>query len=734
MSTALPSTGSLARRISLAGSAVIALVMISLGAVMAWTTAQQTRGHLVQIAGEKAAAVAQSMDAFDTASKQVIETFYTSFAEGFAKDFTQDEGSGELRSWGEGLTNNFSLVDKFTTSTGAVATVFARKDDDFVRIATSLKKPDGERAVGTALGPQHPARAAMLAGKLYTGRAVLFGKHYMTRYQPVHDAAGKVVGILFIGFDLSAFQDTLEKMVAQSRLQDSGGLMIIDPKQGAGEAVFIAHPTAKGKKVLEAYPGAAATLAALQAADTGPVAMATPLLAAGADRWASVRKSQQSGWWVVAEVADGEAMAPHYAAMLPFLALFAGSAIALGVGLAWVIRRSVARPLQALGDSLAAVAQGDLTQAVRVHRNDEIGRLAGQAEAMRQTLAATITQVREAAESIQVASTEVASGNTDLSHRTEQAAANLQQTAGSLQQLTGNVRQSADAAAQANQLAASASAVAQRGGQVVSQVVSTMDEINQSSKRIADIIGTIDGIAFQTNILALNAAVEAARAGEQGRGFAVVASEVRSLAQRSAEAAREIKTLIGTSVAKVATGARLVQDAGSTMAEIVASVQRVTDVIGEITAAAAEQSSGIGSVNAAISSLDQMTQQNAALVEQSAAAAESLNDQARRLAGVVGTFRVDGLAGHGSETAAAVRPPAAERMPTRAPAWAGQSGTAVAVKPRTCSPVPTPAHRTVTAPAGVRPEVAAQAVIRQARESSRPAAGPSAAADDWESF
>jgi methyl-accepting chemotaxis protein len=209
-----------------------------------------------------------------------------------------------------------------------------------------------------------------------------------------------------------------------------------------------------------------------------------------------------------------------------------------------------------------------------------------------------------------------------------------------MEQLTGTVRQSAEAASQANQLASSASAVASRGGEVVGQVVTTMDEINTSSKKIADIIGVIDGIAFQTNILALNAAVEAARAGEQGRGFAVVAGEVRSLAQRSAEAAKEIKALIGTSVDKVETGARLVQEAGSTMNEIVASVQRVTDIIGEITAAANEQSGGIGQVNQAVTQLDQMTQQNAALVEESTAAAESLKDQAQRLTTVVAAFKV----------------------------------------------------------------------------------------------
>jgi methyl-accepting chemotaxis protein len=246
------------------------------------------------------------------------------------------------------------------------------------------------------------------------------------------------------------------------------------------------------------------------------------------------------------------------------------------------------------------------------------------------------------ADGISTASTQIATGNQDLSARTEQAASSLQQSAASMEQLTGTVRQSAESASQAAQLASSAAQVAQRGGQVVSEVVSTMDQINASSKKIADIIGVIDGIAFQTNILALNAAVEAARAGEQGRGFAVVASEVRSLAQRSAEAAREIKGLIGQSVDKVEAGSRLVQDAGSTMDEIVVSVKRVTDMISEISAASGEQSQGIGQVNVAVSQLDQMTQQNAALVEESAAAAESLKDQALRLSGIIGTFRLSG--------------------------------------------------------------------------------------------
>jgi len=313
---------------------------------------------------------------------------------------------------------------------------------------------------------------------------------------------------------------------------------------------------------------------------------------------------------------------------------------ALAIGFAnWTQRRIVA-DMRAGVQAASAVAEGRLDVQPHSDSRDEVGDLLRALGAMVARLHGSIHSVRQATESIGLASGEIAMGNQDLSQRTEKAAGSLQQTASSMDQLTGTVRQSADAAAQANQLASSASQVAQRGGAVVAQVVATMDEINSASKKIADIIGVIDSIAFQTNILALNAAVEAARAGEQGRGFAVVAAEVRSLAGRSAQAAREIKTLIGASVDKVEAGSQLVSHAGSTMNEIVASVKRVSDIIGEITATSSEQREGIGQINSAVSELDQMTQQNAALVEQSAAAAESLGEQARKLAGVVGMFRL----------------------------------------------------------------------------------------------
>ena len=295
------------------------------------------------------------------------------------------------------------------------------------------------------------------------------------------------------------------------------------------------------------------------------------------------------------------------------------------------------RELGRLAAHLEAVDGALSLDVDQVHVSTQQGRT------LRQSLLkvnAAIVSVSQSVGSIQTASSEIASGSGDLSQRTEQTASNLQQAATAMSQLTGSVRQSADSAATANQLASSAVAAAQRGGAVVQQVVTNMDEITTSSRKIADIIGTIDGIAFQTNILALNAAVEAARAGEQGRGFAVVASEVRSLAQRSAAAAREIKGLIGASVERVESGSRLVQEAGTTMAEIVAGIQRVSDIIGEISAATGEQSNGIGQINRTVVELDGMTQQNAALVEQSAAAAESLRDQAGALAQVIQAFRL----------------------------------------------------------------------------------------------
>jgi methyl-accepting chemotaxis protein len=301
---------------------------------------------------------------------------------------------------------------------------------------------------------------------------------------------------------------------------------------------------------------------------------------------------------------------------------------------------SITGPIGAAARSAQAIAAGDLSQPIHSEGRDEASQLQRALAQMQQRLQELIGQVRTASEQIRTSSAEVASGNSDLSRRTEQAAGSLQQTSTAMEELTAAVRQTADASGQARGLAGQATQFAQYGGDIVAEVVATMEEINTRSHRIGAIIGTIDGIAFQTNILALNAAVEAARAGEQGRGFAVVASEVRSLAHRSAEAAREIKGLIGASVERVEAGVLQVNQAGSTMKDIVASVDRVSGIIGEISVAANEQSSGIGQVNGSVTDLDHMTQQNASLVEQSAAAAESLHHQAEHLSGLVAGFKL----------------------------------------------------------------------------------------------
>ena len=375
----------------------------------------------------------------------------------------------------------------------------------------------------------------------------------------------------------------------------------------------------------------------------------------------------------------------------------------------WLVN-SLTEPLQRAVGLAEAIQDGDLTQDVHDDRGDELGHLLRALSAMGAKLRTVVGEVRMGVESVSAAAGQIATGNHDLSARTEQTAANLEETAASMEELTATVTQSADTARQANQLAAQAAQAAQHGGEVVGQVVVSMEHITESSRKIGDIIGVIDGIAFQTNILALNAAVEAARAGEQGRGFAVVAGEVRTLAQRSAEAAKEIKGLITTSVQNVEQGSHQVGQAGQSMGEIVESVRRVSDLIGEITASTTEQRDGIGQVNQAVANLDQMTQQNAALVEQASAAAASMSEQAQRLAQVVSVFNV------GAYASQAAAPARSNARPVHAPA-----PRPVAAKPAH-KPLPKPAAKAAPAPAAAR--IAAPA---------KPAT-PAADKDDWESF
>jgi methyl-accepting chemotaxis protein len=415
-------------------------------------------------------------------------------------------------------------------------------------------------------------------------------------------------------------------------------------------------------------------------------------------------------WWDYNEKLAGVTTEAAESAYRRVLLIFGGAsvvALVIGVLAALSITRSITGPVRQASEAVKAVAGGDLTQRLDSSSRDELGQLLGMLDEMTQNLARMVAGVRMGCDQLNVAAAEIAQGNADLSARTESQASSLEETAASVEQMAAQIKANADNARQADQLANHASEVAGAGGVAVGEVVTTMDAISASSRKISDIIGTIDGIAFQTNILALNAAVEAARAGEQGRGFAVVAGEVRLLAQRSAEAAKEIKSLIGDSVSKVESGSTQVLAARETIGQMVNEVRKVTDLVGEITVSSREQSEGVGQINAAVSQLDQATQQNAALVEQTAAAAESMRMQTAKLTEAVAAFRV--------EAGLAAAAPAPRSAPKPAPRPAAAAPRAVAPKPVAKPPAPA-----VVAPPPPAPKPAAPA--------------PSEAEGDWETF
>ena len=637
----------LARTMTLAAAGGMLLVATLVLAVFyAMASAQQKRSA-AQYANAKAEAIARSLDIFDQTMRLTAENAFGVFRRQFASSFVLDSaGQGTLGSDGTPIdAARIAEVDAFARDfPGANATVFIAQGDDFRRVTTSVKKENGERAVGTLLDRKSGAYPVLREGKRFVGRITLFGRPYMTVYEPVRGAAGRVVAVLYIGLDISRQQASFGEAVSGTRIFETGGLYIVDPAGAAGAATLVFHPTAAGRKLAEFMPegASAAWLSRVSAADAAWIDDGGPVLAPGDGnrRYASVARSEAAGWLAVAEFPASEVLAVLYRQMAWIGACIVLAALVLGVALIVFIRRTV-RPLGLLSEHVQALGRGDLSRQLASDRRDEMGVITRAVESMRRSLAGVVSGVRAGTDAIATASGQISAGNQDLSVRTEEQVSSLQQTAASMEELTGTVKQNADNARQANQLALSASGVALRGGEVVGQVVDTMASIHASSKKIVDITGVIDGIAFQTNILALNAAVEAARAGEQGKGFAVVASEVRSLAQRSAAAAREIKGLIDDSVGKVDAGTALVGEAGRTMEEIVGSVRRVTDIIGEISAASQEQTSGIEQINQAIAQMDEATQQNASLVEEASAAAQSLREQASGLVQAVSIFKLD---------------------------------------------------------------------------------------------
>jgi len=597
-------------------------------------------------------AVSGTVEVFSSAMNNEAGSFASLFAAEFHGPFSLDPASTveiggkptpSLKSDGKALNLDFSIPDQFTQQTGVVATIFAASGNEFVRVSTSLKKENGERAVGTQLDHSHPSYPLLSAGQRYTGLATLFGKQYITQYDPIKDADGKVIGALFIGLDISHNLAMLKEKIKSIKIGQTGYIYVLNAAPGKAYGNLVIHPSKEGQNMLDSQSADGhAFIKEMLEAKNGHLRYDWSDADGAPAREKLVMFHYFKEWnWLLAGGTYTDEITAEAAELRNRYFLLGLLALALFAGLLWwLVQINVTRPLARAEAAASRIAKGELDVHCAIDNKDEIGLVLRALNGISRNLSQVVGQVRHGAEQIASASSEIASGNLDLSSRTEQQASSLEETAASMEQLMGTVRQNADHALQANQLAQTASDVAARGGAVVAQVVGTMDSINASSRKIVDIISVIDGIAFQTNILALNAAVEAARAGEQGKGFAVVATEVRSLAQRSAAAAKEIKELIGDSVEKVQAGSQQAEVAGSTMREVVDSVSRVTRIMGEISQASEEQRAGIGQVHAAVAQMDQVTQQNAALVEQAAAAAAGLQDQAAELAQTVQIFKL----------------------------------------------------------------------------------------------
>ncbi|MBO2955013.1 methyl-accepting chemotaxis protein [Burkholderia pseudomallei] len=665
---------SVGARLAALSSALFAVLFAAFVWALTHAAGNQVADQVHARIDEKDRSIAAMIALFDealTAEASRAMTLFASFLPaGYALDAARTidvagVATPALTAGGQTLNLDFSIPDQFLQKSGAIATIFARRGDDFVRVTTSLKKQDGSRAIGTLLDRKGPAYAPLVVGRTYTGLATLFGKRYITQYKPIADASGAIVGALFVGIDVGAEMRLVENGIRQLKIGEHGYYFVLDASDGPARGTLLVHPARAGQRADDA----AAPYAQMLAAREGQLSYTSTDAAAGDDgpraKFVSFVTVPQWQWLVGGIAIDDEVMAGMRATRNRFAAIGCAFVLAFAALFVAVVKRVVSRPLDAAAHASERFAAGDLSVRIGAHgkhdkhdkhgkhdardgaarppasgRSDEIGRLVRAVDGIGDGLARIVAQVRRGAADIAHGTVTIAAGSSDMAARIATQASSVEQTAASMEQITAAVQQNADHAAQASALATGASSAATTGGAAVQRVVATMGDIQGVARRIAEITGVIEGIAFQTNILALNAAVEAARAGEHGRGFAVVASEVRALAQRSAAAAKEIDALVGESATTAEHGFRIAEDARAAMQDIVARVDQVRAIIAEISAASREQSSGIEQVNLAVTQIGAATQQNATLIADAERAAAALRDEAAQLAHAVSVFRL----------------------------------------------------------------------------------------------
>jgi len=653
-------TWTLGARLTVIIFLITSAVLLSFIAMINYSISQQTYNQAASDMVDETKIIVDMLEVFDQSLRTKIgdnaKIFKNNFKDGITLDTSRSlDAAGVstpvLMANGVDLNGDQTLPDQILNQFGSFATIFVLKDNDFVRVATSLKKDNGERAMGTLLEHNHPAYQSLLSGKGFAGVAMVLGGQYVTQYDPILDQTGKVIGALSVGMNFNDAIEPLKKRIRAMTIGSTGYFYALNARQDQHLGDLLIHPSIEGKNVLASKDkdGREIIKEILQ---RGQGVIRYPWV--NAERGETVAREKiaaffpmKSWQWVVA----GGVYSDEYTVESDKLALryqMLGVVVLLliGVILYYTMRKQLSQPLQAVIGAANQLASGDLSTEIKVTHVGEIGQLMAAMNGIGSGLASVVAQVRESTALIAESSQQISHGNADLSARTEAQASSLEETVASMNELSGTVKENSASAKHANELVADAAQVATKGGEVVGQVIDTMTSIKDSSRQIVDIISVIDGIAFQTNILALNAAVEAARAGEQGRGFAVVASEVRNLAQRSASAAKEITNLIHNSVNQVEAGNLLAEQTGKTMKDIVASVHRVTDIMSKISAASQEQSSGIEQIHQAVAQMDEITQQNAALVEEAAASSETLHQQAAALVQTVSVFKLSPMQQH----------------------------------------------------------------------------------------